>query len=290
LASDGHWQPNRRGPAASSWSAAPVPPADPSVPEALLARLAGLADGEPERAQLRTRLIEWYLPMSGYLARRFGGRGELLEDLTQVAAVGLIKAVDRFDPERGGDFASYAIPTIIGEIKRHFRDKTWAVRVPRRLQELKLRMPAVTEELLQTLRRVPTSAELAERLGISRRDMVSAQLSANAYRPFPIDRGQSDRVDQRPWDWLGGPDPDIEAVDSRTTLRVLLARLPVREQRILVMRFEADMSQTQIAAAVGLSQMQVSRLLVKCLAQLHRELVTGPGGEADGHHQTTCLP
>jgi RNA polymerase sigma-B factor len=241
-----------------------------------LAELAGLAADDPERVRLRAWVIEWYLPMSVFLARRFGGRGELLDDLRQVAAVGLIKAVDRFDPARGGDFASYAIPTIVGEIKRHFRDKTWAVRVPRRLQELKLRLPAVTEELLQTLRRVPTSAELAQRLGISERDMVSAQLSANAYRPFPIDRGISGGPQLRAVDRLGGPDPDLEAADDRTTLRGLLARLPVRERRILAMRFEADMSQTQIAAAVGVSQMQVSRLLAKSLAQLREALITEP--------------
>jgi RNA polymerase sigma-B factor len=251
----------------------------------LLAELAGLADGDPGRARLRARVIEWYLPMSVYLARRFGGRGELLDDLRQVAAVGLIKAVDRFDPARGGDFASYAMPTIIGEIKRHFRDKTWAVRVPRRLQELKRQLPAVTEELLQTLRRVPTSAELAQRLGISQRDMVSAQLSANAYRPFPIDRGPSGCPELRPADRLGGPDPDLEAADDRTTLHGLRARLPVSEQRILAMRFEQDMSQTQIAAAVGLSQMQVSRLLAKSLAQLREALITEPH---PSNGQTPC--
>jgi RNA polymerase sigma-B factor len=251
-----------------------VPQWGTELPDRLLAELAGLAVDDPNRARLRARIIEWYLPMTVYLARRFGGRGELLDDLAQVAAVGLIKAVDRFDPARGVEFASYAIPTILGEIKRHFRDTTWAVRVPRHLQELKLKMPAATEELLQTLRRVPTAAELAERLGISRRDMASAQLSANGYRPFSIDRGSSSRSDLRPEDWLGGPDPELDAVDNRTTLRVMLARLPIREQRILAMRFEADMSQAQIAAAIGISQMHVSRLLVKSLARLHEDLIS----------------
>jgi RNA polymerase sigma-B factor len=245
------------------------------IPGGLLTELAGLAVDDPRRVRLRARVIEWYLPMSVYLARRFGGRGELLDDLTQVAAVGLIKAVDRFDPARGVDFASYAVPTILGEIKRHFRDVTWAVRVPRRLQELKLRMPAVTEELLHALHRAPTTAELAERLGISPGDMVSAQLSANAYRPFSIDRGSSVRADLRPEDWLGGPDPDLEAVDDRTTLRGLRARLPIREQRILAMRFEQEMTQTQIAAAIGISQMHVSRLLLKSLTRLHDDLISG---------------
>jgi RNA polymerase sigma-B factor len=233
-----------------------------------------MAVGDPNRARLRARVIEWYLPMTVHLARRFGGRGELLDDLTQVAAVGLIKAVDRFDPARGVDFASFAIPTIVGEIRRHFRDTTWGVRVPRRLQELKLQIPAAAEDLLHALHRAPTAAELAERLGISPDDMVSAQLSANAYRPFSIDRVSSGRPDLRPENWLGGPDPELEAVDNRTTLRVLLARLPVREQRILAMRFEQDMSQAQIAAAIGISQMHVSRLLAKSLAQLHEDLIS----------------
>jgi RNA polymerase sigma-B factor len=244
---------------------------------------------DPNRARLRARVIKWYLPMTVCLARRFGGRGELLDDLTQVAALGLIKAVDRFDLARGVDFASYAIPTILGEIKRHFRDTTWAVRVPRRLQELKQQMPAATEELLHVLQRAPTVAELAERLGISPRDMVLAQLSANAYRPFSIDRGAPGRPEFRPADWLGGPDPGIAAVDNRTMLRGLLARLPIREQRILAMRFDQDMSQTQIAAAVGISQMHVSRLLTKSLARLHDDLIRDarpPGGQQPrGEHR-----
>jgi RNA polymerase sigma-B factor len=210
--------------------------------------------------------------MAAYLARRFGGRGEPLDDLTQVAAVGLIKAVDRFDPARGVQFSGYAVPTIVGEIKRHFRDTTWVVRVPRRLQELKLRLPAAAAELAQTLCREPTSAELAQRLDTSPRDVVSAQLLANAYRPYPIEGG-SGRLDLPPRDWLGGPDPELDAVDNRMTLRLLLAGLPVREQRILALRFEQDLSQTEIAAAVGLSQMHVSRLLLKSLAQLHEGLV-----------------
>jgi RNA polymerase sigma-B factor len=246
------------------------------LPDRWLTELAGMAVDDPNRARLRARVIEWYLPMSVYLARRFGGRGELLDDLTQVAAVGLINAVDRFDPARGVAFASYAIPTILGVIKRHFRDKTWAVQVPRWVQELTLQLPAATEELLQTLHRAPTSAELAQRLGVSQRAMVSAQLSASAYRPSSIDRGTADRPDLRPEVWLGSPDPDLEAVDNRTTLRGPLARLPVREQLILAMRFEADMSQAQIAAAIGISQMHVSRLLTKSLAQLHEALLTEP--------------
>lgn len=210
--------------------------------------------------------------MATHVARRFVGRGEPLDDLVQVAVVALIKAVDRFDPSRGVDFAGYAIPTIVGEIKRHFRDRTWTVRVPRRMQELRLRLQAATEELLQVLRRAPTTAELAERLGVSPGEVGSAQMCVNAYRPVTIERPVSGKPELRSDDWLGGLDPDMEAVDNRETLRVLLAGLPARERRILAMRFGAEMSQTQIAIEVGISQMHVSRLLTKCLAQLHDEL------------------
>ncbi len=244
------------------------------VPDGVLGELAGLAADDPGRAEMRGRVIEWYLPMAVYVARRFGGRGESLDDLAQVAAVGLMKAVDRFDPARGVNFAGYAIPTIVGEIKRHFRDTTWMVRVPRYLQELKLQMPAATEELTHALHREPTTAEVAERLGIDARDMALARLSANAYRRFSIDQEPAGRLGLRVRDWLGGTDPGIEAVDNRLALRGLLAGLPDRERRILAMRFEQDMSQTEIAAAVGLSQMHVSRLLLKSLTHLRKALLT----------------
>ncbi len=274
--SGGQWQPGLGGAAVAAGLAGPVPQRGTDLPDRWLAELAGLAVDDPNRARLRARVIEWYLPMAVYLARRFGGRGELLDDLTQVAAVGLINAVDRFVPARGVTFAGYAIPTILGVIKRHFRDKTRVVQVPRRVQELTRQLPAATEELLQTLRRAPTNGELAQRLGVSQRDLVSAQLSASAYRPSSLDRGTAGRLDLRPEVWLGSPDPDLEAVENRTTLRRLLAHLPVREQRILAMRFEADMSQSQIAAAIGISQMQVSRLLAKSLARLHEAFLTEP--------------
>lgn len=271
---DRQWRPGLRQARVAARLSGRAPQPDSDLPGGLLAEMVGLANGDPRRERLRARVIEWYLPLAAFLARRFAGRGERLDDLTQVAAVGLIKAVDRFDPARGVDFDGFAVPTIVGEIKRHFRDTTWAVRVPRRLQELKLRMPAATADLFQTLQRVPTNAEVADRLGISSPEMVLAQLSTNAYHPFSIDWSPSFGPALRPEDWLGGPDPDLEAVDNLTTLRVLLARLPVREQRILAMRFEADMTQVQIATAIGISQMHVSRLLLKSLAQLREGLVS----------------
>jgi RNA polymerase sigma-B factor len=273
---DGQWRPGLRQAAVAARLAGQASQPDTDLPDGLLAEMARLVDSDPTRVRLRARVIEWYLPMAAVLARRFAGRGELLDDLTQAAAVGLIKAVDRFDPARGVDFGSFAVPTIVGEIKRHFRDTTWAVHVPRRLQELKLKMPAATADLFQTLQRIPTNAELADRLGTSPPEIVSAQLSANAYRPRSIDRSPSFGPGLRPEDWLGGPDPDLEAVDNRTTLRMLLGRLPAREQRILSMRFEADMTQAQIAAAIGVSQMHVSRLLLKSLARLRADFISDP--------------
>jgi RNA polymerase sigma factor (sigma-70 family) len=185
---DGQWQPSSR-PATAARPAGQFSQTGADLPGRLMAEFAGLAVGDPRRVRLRARIIEWYLPLSAYTARRYGGRGELMDDLTQVAAVALIKAGDRFDPARGVTFPGYAIPTILGEIRRHFRDTTWVVRVPRRFQGLNLQMPAATEELFHALHRAPTAAELAERLGIGLRDMVSAQLSANAYRPVSIERG-----------------------------------------------------------------------------------------------------
>jgi RNA polymerase sigma-B factor len=244
-----------------------------AYPDALLGRLGELAPGDAGRIELRARAIEWHLPMAVYLARRFSGRGEPLADLTQVAVIGLIKAVDRYDASRGVAFASYAIPTILGEIKRYFRDTVWSVRVPRRLQELTLQLATVTEDLAQMLHRSPTAAELAARLGISQSDVMAARRCANAHRPLSFEQPASDNEDRRLIDSLGGPDPGIEAVDRRETLRRRLAELPERERRIIALRYFADMTQAQIAAGIGMSQMQVSRLLAQSLTRLRDGLL-----------------
>jgi RNA polymerase sigma-B factor len=176
----GRWRPRPRTAMRLSTSDVHLPDTGQAHPDALLARLRGMAPGDPRRAAVRARVIEWYLPMSVYLARRFGGRGEPLADLTQVAAIGLIKAVDRYDATRGVPFAGYAIPTIAGEIKRYFRDAGWTVRVPRRLQELGPQLATAVEELAQVLHRSPTTAELAARLDVSRGDVLEARRSASA--------------------------------------------------------------------------------------------------------------
>ena len=259
------WQP-RSGCAAVPTADAPA--AGLPHPDALLIRLAALAPGDAARVAVRTRVIEWYLPMASYLARRFGGRGEPLVDLTQVAVIGLIKAVDRYDPRFGVPFAGYAIPTIVGQIKRYFRNAGGTVRLPRRLQELRLHLVSVTEDLTHALLRSPTTAELAVQLGVSQRDVLAAQRSASAYRPLSLEQPASGSEGLRLIDSLGGSDAGIEAVDRRETIRAGLAGLPARERRIIVLRYYADMTQTQIAAEIGVSQMHVSRLLAQTLTQL----------------------
>jgi RNA polymerase sigma-B factor len=273
------WQPPSRG-TATSTSDEEVLDAGLAHPDALLIRLGELARGDAGRVAVRAQVIEWYLPMAMYLARRFSGRGEPLADLTQVAAIGLIKAVDRYDADRGVAFAGYAIPTIAGEIKRYFRDAAWTVRVPRRLQELKPQLATVTEDLAQVLRRSPTTVELAARLGVSHGDVLAAQRCVNAYRPLSLERPAPGSEDLRLIGSLGGPDPGIEAVDSRETLRVVLVGLPARERRIIALRYFADMSQDQIGAEIGVSQMQVSRLLAQILTRLRDGMLAAPDSAA----------
>jgi RNA polymerase sigma-B factor len=240
----------------------------------LLRRLSGLAPGDADRVALRAGVIEKYLPMAVYLARRFAGRGEPQTDLNQVAVIGLIKAVDRFDARHGVPFPSYAIPTILGELKRHFRDTTWNVRVPRRLQELRVNLASATESLAQALRRSPTTTELADRLGVSHRDVLLAEGCATAYRPISVHQPTPGHDDLYLIDTMTDTDHGMDAVDDRETLRVLLADLPAREQRVIRMRFYADMTQAQIAAEIGMSQMYVSRLLSRTLTQLRDGMFT----------------
>ena len=244
--------------------------------QALLTLLADLPAGSPDRPRVRGRLIELYLPLAEYLARRFRNRGEPLDDLVQVAGVGLIKSVDGFDPNRGAAFTSYAIPMIVGELKRHFRDKGWDVRVPRRLQELRLELSKVSGELAQDLGRSPTVADLAAKLEVSEEEIIEGIESGHAYRALSINAPTGapggDDTGGELGDLLGGADRDLEAVDDRESLRPLIARLPVREQRIIAMRFFGNLTQTQIAERLGISQMHVSRLLAHSLTFLRSQL------------------
>jgi RNA polymerase sigma-B factor len=248
-------------------------PHDRAGARALFVELSKLPEGSLERAELRNQLVRMHLPLVEHLARRFRNRGEPLDDLTQVATIGLIKSVDRFDVDRGVEFSTYATPTVVGEIKRHFRDKGWAVRVPRRLQELRLALTTATGELSQRHGRAPTVHELAEHLKISEEEVLEGLESANAYSTLSLDVPDTDDESPAVADTLGSEDEALEGVEYRESLKPLLEQLPPREKTILLLRFFGNMTQSQIAQEVGISQMHVSRLLARTLAQLRDKLL-----------------
>jgi RNA polymerase sigma-B factor len=240
----------------------------------LFAELATLEKGDPRRERLREILVEEHLPLVRHFARRFSNRGEPFDDLLQVGTLGLIAAIDRFDPTRGVEFLSFAVPTITGEIKRHFRDQGWSVRVPRRLQELHLSLNAAVGELAQKNGRAPTPSELAEHLGIPRAEVLEGLAVANAYRSSSLDERLSGEDDSPTLAaTLGEEDAALEGVEYRESLQPLLATIPARERRILILRFFGNMTQSQIAADIGISQMHVSRLLSQTLAKLREGLL-----------------
>jgi RNA polymerase sigma-B factor len=241
----------------------------------LFTELQSAEEGDPRRLGARDALVEQHLPLVEHLARRFRNRGEPYDDLVQVATIGLIKSVDRFDLERGVEFSTYATPTIVGEIKRHFRDKGWAVRVPRRLQELRLSLASATSELSQKQGRSPTVAELAAHMRITEEEVLEGLESANAYSTLSLDAGDSGSGDE-PMpvaDTLGSEDESLEGVEYRESLKPMLEQLPPREKKILMLRFFKNMTQSEIANEIGISQMHVSRLLARTLAQLREGLL-----------------
>jgi RNA polymerase sigma-B factor len=220
-------------------------------------------------AKLRDQLIEAHLGLAEYLARRFTNRGEPLDDLVQVASLGLVKAVERFDPGRGLEFTTFATPTIVGELKRHFRDKGWAVRVPRRVQELHLRVTRVVDDLSNELGRSPTIAEIAVRAGTTEDEVIEALDAGSAYRSTSLDAGRSDDDDAPGLlGQLGGLDPEMARAERRAALGPMMAVLPEREQVMLYLRFYDGMTQSEIAKRLGISQMHVSRLLSRSLQRL----------------------
>ena len=239
-----------------------------------LVLLAELAPDDPRRPGIRDDLVTMHLPLVRHLARRYRDRGESIDDLVQVGTVGLIKAVDRFDLSRGVEFSTFATPTILGEIKRHFRDTAWAVRVPRRLQELQATVTSASDELTRTLHRSPTVGELAERIGVTQDEILDALEARHAYHASSLDVGSDGEADgSTPMSSrLGTVDPEFEKVEYRESLRPLLDDLPERERRIILLRFFHNMSQTQIAEEMGMSQMHVSRLLARALGQLRASL------------------
>ena len=239
----------------------------------LLRALAALPENDKRRASLRERAIEAWLPLGRHLAQRFHGRGEPLDDLVQIATVGLIKAIDRFDPEYGNDFAAYAVPTIVGEIKRHFRDRTWDVRVPRRLQELKLDINEATSTLAQQLGRSPTVADIAEYLQRPEDEVLEGLDSARAYSAVSLQTLVGNGEDGTELgDLFGVEDHELALAEFRASLGPALEALGPREQKIVILRFFGNLTQTQIAERVGISQMHVSRLLARSLTTLRGHL------------------
>jgi len=240
----------------------------------LFQALKELPDATPEFQRQRDAIVERCLPLADHIARRFDGRGEARDDLVQVARVGLVNAVIRFNVEAGSDFVSFAVPTIMGEVRRHFRDNSWSVKVPRRLKELHLRLGAATAELSQKLGRAPTPSELAAELEIDREEIVEGLIAGSSYNTLSIDGGSSSGTEEAPAiaDTLGDLDANLDQIENREALRPLLASLPERERTVLLLRFFESMTQTQIAERVGISQMHVSRLLAKSLARLRDQL------------------
>jgi RNA polymerase sigma-B factor len=229
---------------------------------------------DAERTVARNELVTLHLPLVNFLARRFRDRGEPLDDLIQVGTIGLINAVDRFDAERGFEFSSFATPTIIGEIKRHFRDKGWAIRVPRRAQELRMMLNQATVELTQSTGRSPNVRELAAHLKITEEEVIDGIEAAAAYSTTSLDAHVGNDEDASTIaDFMGDDDPDLGNVEDREALRPLLAALPARERQILGKRFFQGMTQGQIAEELNISQMHVSRLLAKSLATLREGML-----------------
>ncbi len=234
--------------------------------------LRHLEPDSPERHRQRDRIIERCLPLADHIARRFHGRGEALEDLVQVARVGLVNAVNRYDVETGSDFVSFAVPTIMGEVRRYFRDNSWSVKVPRRLKELHLRLGAATAELSQSLGRAPTASELAVALDMDREEVVEGLVAGSSYNTLSIDSAGGSEDAPAILDTLGDIDLSLVQIENREALRPLLAALPERERMVLLLRFFESLTQTQIAERVGISQMHVSRLLARSLARLRDQL------------------
>ncbi|MFC3964850.1 RNA polymerase sigma factor SigF [Nocardia jiangsuensis] len=245
-------------------------------------KLAALAPGDPGREAVRREIIARCLPLATHIARKFAGRGESFDDLLQIARLGLVLAVDRFDVERGSSFLSFAVPTVMGEVRRHFRDHTWSLRVPRRLKEIQQRIGPAVEALSQSLGRMPTAREIAADLELDLAEVTQAMVASNAYQTNSIDAASNDDGENTPLalrDTLGSEEPSYQLLEDAIAVRPLLAALPEREREVLIMRFFENRTQTQIATHLGVSQMQVSRILTRTLAALRAQAL---GAEAAG--------
>ncbi len=247
-----------------------------AVSKTMFARLGVLEEGTQDYAYVRNTLIELNMSLVRFAARRFGTRSEPMEDILQVGTIGLIKAIDRFDPDYGVEFVTFAMPTIVGEIKRFFRDTSWSVRVPRRLQELRLSLAKATDALEAELSRAPTVAELAKRLDIGEEEVIEAMVASNGYTASSLDAEINEDGGDQATTWasrLGYEDSALEGVENFNALKPLLAELGERERVILSLRFGQEMTQAQIGAELGLSQMHISRLLTRTLTKLRARLL-----------------
>jgi RNA polymerase sigma-B factor len=230
----------------------------------LFARYQRHGDGAAQEA-----LVDRFLPLARQLARRYASSNEPLDDLVQVASLGLLKAIDRFDPTRATAFSSFAVPTILGELRRHFRDKGWSLRVPRDLQELAVRVDRVTDDLESELGRAPTSDEIARRIGVSTERVLDAREASAAYRAVSLDRPRDDaEAGDDLVDVIGVEDPGYHLADDAATVERLMSVLSDREREVLRLRFAEDLTQSEIGARVGVSQMHISRLIRQAVAQL----------------------
>ncbi|WP_227983452.1 RNA polymerase sigma factor SigF [Nocardia spumae] len=239
----------------------------------LFTELDALPADDPRRAQLREQVINRCLPLAEHIARKFSGRGENFEDLLQIARVGLVAAVDRFDPSQGAPFLAFAVPTVMGEVRRHFRDHTWALRVPRRIKEIQTSLGPTVEDLSQRLGRMPRAREIAEAMGADLGEVTQALIARNAYQTQSLDvqPTDDDSSSRSILDTLGDEDPTYGSIDNTLTVKPLIDALPERERYVLTMRFFAGMTQEQIARNLNCSQMQVSRILSRTLKQLREK-------------------
>jgi RNA polymerase sigma-B factor len=244
-----------------------------ALSKTLFARLQSLEEGTPEYSYVRNTLVELNLALVKFAASRFRTRSEPMEDIVQVGTIGLIKAIDRFELSRGVEFPTFAMPTIVGEIKRFFRDTSWSVRVPRRLQELRLDLAKAGDELAQKLDRAPTVRELAERLKLPEHEIIEGMAASNAYTATSLDaQPAEDDPEGALADRIGYDDQDLEGVEYVESLKPLIAGLAPRDRQILSLRFVGNLTQSEIGEELGISQMHVSRLLSRTLSRLRRGL------------------
>ncbi|MFI8200078.1 RNA polymerase sigma factor SigF [Streptomyces sp. NPDC085942] len=244
-----------------------------ALSKTLFERLEALEEGTPEYSYVRNTLVELNLALVKFAASRFRSRSEPMEDIVQVGTIGLIKAIDRFELSRGVEFPTFAMPTIVGEIKRFFRDTSWSVRVPRRLQELRLDLAKAGDELAQRLDRAPTVAELSERLGITQDEVVEGMSASNAYTASSLDaKPEDDDGEGALSDRIGYEDNGLEGIEYVESLKPLIAALSARDRMILSLRFVSNMTQSEIGEELNISQMHVSRLLSRTLAKLRKGL------------------